>query len=100
MSWKKLLESASKSVNDDLRLRSDYLVAENRILYGQIDGRVQWTDHERRELADIGAKLGKQALAEIATVAQADTILAWHRKFADHRRETSKSPRSVDPPPY
>ena len=61
MSWKKLLESASKSVNDDLRLRSDYLVAENRILYGQIDGRVQWTDHERRELADIGAKLRPQS---------------------------------------
>ena len=68
MNWKKLLASVSESVNDQLRLRHDYLVAENRILRNQIDGRVQLTDSERKALAEIGAKLGKQALAEIATV--------------------------------
>jgi hypothetical protein len=36
---KNLLASASRSVNDDLRLRSEYLVAENRILRKQIAGR-------------------------------------------------------------
>ena len=41
MNWKKLLASASESVNDQLRLRHDYLVAENRILRNQIDGRVK-----------------------------------------------------------
>jgi hypothetical protein len=82
MNWKNLLGTVSESVNDQLRLRHDYLVAENRILHNQIDGRVQLSDAERRELAEIGAQLGKPALAEIATVAQADTILAWHRKFA------------------
>jgi transposase len=98
MSWKKLLESASESLNDHLRLRNDYLMAENRILRNQIDGRVQLTDHERRELAEIGAKLGKQALAEIATVAQPDTILAWHRKFANQTVDTSAPPKSVGRP--
>jgi putative transposase len=73
MNWENLLES----VNDEVRLRNEYLFVENRILRNQIDGRVQLTDIERRELADIGAKLGKQALDGIATVAQADTILAW-----------------------
>ena len=53
MSWKKLLESTSESVNEHLRLRHDYLVAENRILRNQIDGRVQLTDSERKELAEI-----------------------------------------------
>jgi hypothetical protein len=48
------------------------LVAENRILRSQIDGRVQLTDSERKELAEIGAKLGKQVLAEIAEVALAE----------------------------
>jgi transposase len=98
MNWKNLLESVSESVNDELRLRNEYLVAENRILRSQIDGRVQLTDSERKELAQIGAKLGKQALAEIATIAQADTILAWHRKFAGQKVDISKPPKSVGRP--
>jgi hypothetical protein len=44
MHWKNLLESASESVNDHLRLRNAYLRAENRILRQQIDGRVHLTD--------------------------------------------------------
>ena len=83
MSWKKLLESVSESLNDHVRLRNEYLIAENRILRSQIDGRVQLTDSERKELAELGAKLGKKVLEEIATVATPDTILGWHRKFAD-----------------
>ena len=98
MSWKKLLESISESVDDHLRQRNDYLVAENRILLNQIDGHVQLTDSERQELAEIGAKLGKKALVEIATVAQADTILAWNRKFADQQVVTSEPPKSVGRP--
>ena len=98
MNWKKLLESSAESANDELRLRNEYLVAENRILHNQIDGRVQLIDSERQELAEIGAKFGKQALAVIATVAQADTILAWHRKFATQRVGTSGSPKSVGRP--
>lgn len=62
MSWKKLLESVSESLNDHLRLRNDYLMAENRILRHQMHGRLQLTDNERQELAELGAKLGKQAL--------------------------------------
>ncbi|MDH3600360.1 MAG: hypothetical protein OEU26_12045 [Candidatus Tectomicrobia bacterium] len=98
MNWKNLLETVSESVNDQLRLRHDYLVAENRILRNQIDGRVQLTDSERKELAEIGVKLGKQALIEIATVAQADTILAWHRKFATQTVDTSACPKAVGRP--
>src|SRR6266487_2821034 len=81
MDWKKLLESISASVNEGLRLRNAYLLAENRILRQQIDGRVPVTDSERKELAEIGAKLGKKALEEIATIVKPDTILAWNRKL-------------------
>jgi hypothetical protein len=59
---------------------------------------VQLTDNERKELAELGAKLGKQALAGIATVAQADTILAWHRKFANQKVKTSEHPNPVGRP--
>jgi len=61
MSWKKLLESTKESLNDHMRLRNDYLAAENRILRHQLD-RVQLTDIERKELAELGAKLGKKSL--------------------------------------
>ena len=44
MNWKHFLESVSESVDDQLRLRHDDLVAENRILRNQIDSRVQRTD--------------------------------------------------------
>jgi Homeodomain-like domain len=98
MGWKNLLESISESVSDHLRLRNAYLLAENRILRNQIDGRVQLTDGERKELAEMGTKLGKKALEEIATVVQADTILAWNRRFADHQVGTSKPHPSVGRP--
>ena len=98
MSWKKLLESVSESLNDHLRLRNDYLMAENRILCNQIDGRMRLTDSERKELAELGAKLGKKALTEIATVATPDTILAWNRKFADQQADTSQPPKSIGRP--
>jgi transposase len=98
MDWKKLLGSISASVDNALRLRNEYLLAENRILRQQIPGRVQLTDQDRKELAEIGAKLGKKALAEIATVAMPDTILAWHRKFADQTVDTSEPRQSVGRP--
>jgi hypothetical protein len=61
MGWSNLLESISELANDHLRLCNDYLATENRILRNQIQGRVQLTDRERKELAEIGAKLGKKA---------------------------------------
>ena len=98
MIWKKLLESISESLNDHLRLRNAYLMAENRILRRQIHGRVQLTDGERKELAAIGTKLGKKALEAIATVASPETILAWNRQFADHKVDTAASRQSVGRP--
>ena len=98
MSWKKLLESVSESVNDHLRLRNDYLVAENRILRHQIDGRVQLTDRKRKALAELSAELGTRALEAIATVARPNTILAWNRTFADQQVDTSKPHQSVGRP--
>ena len=98
MDWKKLLGSVTESVDEELRLRNAYLVAENRILRQQINGRVPLTDSDRKALAEIGQKLGKKALAEIATVATPDTILAWHRQFAAQKVDTSAAPKSVGRP--
>jgi hypothetical protein len=98
MDWKKLLGSITASVDEELRLRNAYLVAENRVLRQQITGRVQLTDSDRKALAELGQQLGKKALAEIATVAKPDTILAWHRTCAGRQCESSQPPKSVDRP--
>ena len=98
MDWKKLLGSVTESVDEELRLRNAYLVAEKRILRQQINGRMPLTDSDRKALAEIGHKLGKKVLAEIATVATPDTILAWHRQFAAQKVATSAAPKSVGRP--
>jgi Homeodomain-like domain len=98
MDWKQLLISITSSVDEELRLRNTYLVTENRILRQQMQGRVQLTASERRELAEIGQRLGKKALEEMATIAKPDTILGWHRRLANQSRESSRTQTSVGRP--
>src|SRR5882757_4452736 len=57
---------------------------------------------ERKTLAEIGQKLGKQALKEVATIVKPDTILGWHRQLVaqkfdgSQQRKTPGRPK-VDP---
>jgi len=89
MDWKTLLAYITGSVDQELLLRNEYLVTENRILRNQITGRVRLTDGERKTLAEIGQKLGKQALQEVATIVKPDTILGWHRKLVAQKFDGS-----------
>jgi putative transposase len=98
MDWKTLLVYISDSVDEELLLRIEYLVAENRILRDQIKGRVQLSDAERQMLAEIGAKLGKQALAEVANIVQPETILGWNRKVAAQKFDGSEQRKSLGRP--
>lgn len=99
MDWKTLLAYITGSVDDQLLLHIEYLVAENRILRDQIKGRLHLSDAERATLAAIGQKLGKQALEEVVSIVKPDTILAWHRKLVakkfdgSSQRKTSGRPR-------
>src|SRR5205823_1140408 len=90
MDWKHLLAYITGTVDQELLLRNEYLVTENRILREQIKGRVRLSDGERKALAEIGQKLGKQALQEVATIVKPDTILAWHRKLVAQKFDGSK----------
>jgi transposase len=98
MDWKTLLAYISGSVDEELLLRNEYLVAENRILRDQIKGRLHLSDAERQTLAEIGKKLGKQALEEVAQVAKPDTILAWHRKLVAQKFDGSDQRQSPGRP--
>ena len=81
MEWTKLLSYLTGSVDEELLLRDEYLAAENRILQGQIKGHPRLSDPEWQTLAEIGKRLGRKALVEVATVVRPETILAWHRKL-------------------
>jgi putative transposase len=98
MDWKQLLAYISGSVDEELLLRIKYLVAENRILRDQINGRIQFTDAQRKTLAAIGKKLSGQALEEVANIVKPDTILAWHRKLVAQKFDGSQYRKSLGRP--
>ena len=51
MEWKTLLAYITGSVDQELLLRNEYLVTENRILRHQMQGRVRLNDGEWQTLA-------------------------------------------------
>jgi len=66
------------TVDQELLLRNEYLVTENRILRNQLKGRLRLSNGERNALADLSQKLGKQAMQEVAKIVKPDMILGWH----------------------
>jgi putative transposase len=99
MEWKQLLAYITGLVDQQLLLRNEYLVTENRILRQQITGRLRLTDGERKTLAEIGKKLGRQALAEVATIVKPQTILAWHRMLVARKCDGSRQRKTPGRPP-
>ena len=91
MDWKTMLAYISGSVDEELLLRNEYLVAENRILRNQIKGRLRLNDGERRTLAEIGKRLGKRALEAVANIVKPETILGWHRRLVAKKFDGSKN---------
>ena len=60
MDWKTMLSYISGPVDEELFLRNEYLVADNRVLRNQLQGRLRLTDGERRSLAELGKRLQHQ----------------------------------------
>jgi hypothetical protein len=60
MDWKTLLAYSTGMVGQELLLRNEYLVTENRILRNQRKGRVRLTDGERKTLAEIATSWGSK----------------------------------------
>src|SRR5882724_5857596 len=98
MDWKHLLAYITGTVDQALLLRNEYLVTENRILRDQMKGRLRLSDGERKALADIGQKLGKQALKEVAKIVKPDTILGWHRQLVAQKFDGSRQRKAPGRP--
>jgi putative transposase len=93
MEWARILAYTTGTVDQELRLRNEYLAVENRILRARLNGCLRLSDTERATLGEIGCRLGRRALSEVATVAQPDSILAWHRRLVARKFEGSRACR-------
>ena len=89
--WARLLAYVTGLVNQRLLLQCEYLAAENRILRSHLPARLRLSDPQRSTLAEIGKRLGRTQLAEVACVAKPDTILAWYRRLMARQFDGSKS---------
>ena len=81
------------TVDQELLLRNEFLIAENRILKAQIKGRLLLSDADRATLGEIGYRLGRKALEDVANAARPDTILGWYRKLVARKFDGSKARR-------
>src|SRR5207253_8947462 len=91
MELARILAYVTGTVDQELLARNEYLAAENRILKAQLNGRLKLSDAERATLGEIGHRLGRKVLGEVATVARPDTILAWYRKLVARKFDGSKA---------
>jgi putative transposase len=98
MEWARLLAYITGTVDQELLLRNEYLAAENRILKAQIRGRLCLSNADRATLGEIGHRLGRRALGEVANAALPDTILAWYRRLVARKFDGCKSRRSPGRP--
>lgn len=62
MDWVRMLAFITGTVDQELLLRNDYLVAENRILKAHLKRPLRLTDGRRITLAEIAHRLGRRAL--------------------------------------
>jgi len=98
MEWARILAYITGTVDQELLLRNEYLVAENRILKAQLLGRPRLSDAERATLGEIGHRLGRKALSDVATAARPDTILAWYRRLVARKFDGSRARRTPGRP--
>jgi hypothetical protein len=98
MEWARILAYITGTVDQELLLRNEYLAAENRILRGQLTGRLRFSDAERAQLGEIGRRLGREALGEVANAALPDTILARYRRPVARKFDGSRQRRKPGRP--
>ena len=96
-----LLGMLSEWVRQEQEKVIEYLQTENQVLREKHGNqRILLSDNQRRRIAVKGKVLGRKRLQEFATVAQADTILRWHRElivqngYSDSRGKARGRPRT------
>jgi hypothetical protein len=89
--WTRLLAFVTGLVHQELLLRNEYLLAENRILRAHLPARLRLMDPERHTLAEIAQGVGRKLMKDIAQVAKPDTISG---RYSDWSPPSSMARRS------
>jgi transposase len=94
-----LLVMLSEYVRREQEKQIEYLQAESQVLRETIGGnRVLLTHDQRRRLAIKGKALGRRRLEEVTIIAQADTVLRWHRELIENPEQRSDSRHAAGRP--
>ena len=91
MVWARMLAYVTGAINQELLLKNEYLVAENRILKAKVKGRLVLSAGEKTTLAEIARRHGASA-AQIALtwlVRQEGTIVIPKAARAEHVRDNN-----------
>src|SRR5260370_24897267 len=77
----RLLAFVTGLVNQELLLKNEYLLVENRILKAHLQPSLRLSRPERTALAEIGKRLARKLLQQVASLANPDTNLGWYPTF-------------------
>ncbi len=91
--WALMLAYVTALADQRLLLHCEYLVTENRIPRSHLPARIRLSARERSTLAEIGKRLGRKHRAEVASVANPDTILAWYRRLISRKFDSDGGAR-------
>lgn len=85
-----LITTVAWGVSEWQSMRIEFLCREIEVYRRLVgDGRLKLTNDERRELGALGKAIGLEALRELPTLVQPETILAWYRKFVARKHDHS-----------
>ena len=94
----RLLAYVTGLVNQELLLKNEYLLAENCILKAHLQPGFRLSRPERATLAEIGKRLGRKLLQQVARIAKPDTILGWYRQLVAAKFDGSRQRRTPGRP--
>ena len=94
----RLLAYVTGLVNQELLLKNEYLLAENCILKAHLQPGFPLSRPERATLAEIGKRLGRKLLQQVARIAKPDTILGWYRQLVAAKFDGSRQRRTPGRP--
>jgi hypothetical protein len=93
MDWVRILAYITGTVDQELLLCNEYLVAENRILKARLRTPLRLTYAESMTLAEIVYRIGRKALEDVAIAVKPYTLLGWYRRLIARKFDGPKARR-------